>query len=451
MVGLESGRELPVSPGQLIAEKYRVEHVLGVGGMGVVVAATHLHLHQPVAIKFMLPEAAADPESVARFLREARNAVQLKSEHVARVLDVATLENGSPFIVMEFLDGMTADELLESGHVLTIGEAVEYTIQVCEAVAEAHARGIIHRDLKLANLFMTSSADKRALVKVIDFGLSRPVDRDSKRITKDMALMGTPAYMSPEQLRSADDIDTRADLWALGVVLFELLTGQVPFTGATSPEVCSQVLTGAPLDPRRIRPEIPDRLAAIIARCLQKDRELRYATVTELAEALDPFVPEGGTRAGDRIRRVQSENVMAPSFKSSGYQEIPSKRTGLSWGADGMLGPKPSYRGWIILTVIVTVLAIGALTVAIRMMRSSAQRAVIVANEGPPQPAVDSSSSAAVASPPTSATSTADLADPATVGSAGQRAKQPRSPNAGAPPPRPRPPTPKKGDILDSR
>lgn len=451
---------MPVQPGQLLAgDKYRIEEVLGIGGMGVVVAATHLHLQQRVAIKFMRPAAAADPESVERFLREARNAALLKSEHVARVLDVSTLENGSPYIVMELLDGMTADELIETGRVLTIGEAVEYTIQVCEAVAEAHSRGIIHRDLKLANLFLTSSTDKRALVKVIDFGLSRPIDRESKRITKDMSLMGTPAYMSPEQLRSADDIDTRTDLWALGVVLFELLTGDVPFSG-TAPEICSKVLTGTPRDVRELRPEVPAPLASVIARCLEKDRDLRFANVAELAEALDPFVPEGATRAGDRVRRVQSESVAPPLFKSSGLWDTSAKKTGVSWGADGMLGPKTSYRGWIALTGGVAVLALLVLTLALRAKRATDdQRALSASPPAASEPLAPGSVSPAVAtaSPPPSTSAQVALGEASSAGPAPPPAvsarplrPQPRAPGVGAPGVGARRP-PKKEDILDSR
>ena len=443
---------MPVQPGQLLAgDKYRVEHVLGVGGMGVVMAATHLHLQQPVAIKFMLPAAAADPESVERFLREARNAALLKSEHVARVLDVATLENGSPYIVMEFLDGMTADQLAETGHVLSVGEAVEYTIQVCEAVAEAHARGIIHRDLKLANLFLTSSPDKRAMVKVIDFGLSKPIDPDSRKITKDLTLMGTPAYMSPEQLRSAADIDTRTDLWALGIVLFELLSGRVPFEGS-DPEICSQVLTSAAPDIREHRPEVPEGLAAVIARCLQKDREARFATVAELAAALDPFVPDGLTSAGDRVRRVQSESVVPPLFKSpSGHLDMTGvRKTGITWGGDGH-GPKPTYRGWLALTAGVAVVAVIVLFFGLRAMRSGPEPAPAAAAPLPATTveAAPSNTTPVIASaaPP----STPPAIDPvASAPAVSARTPRPLRPIGGGARPR----TPRKDGkdgILDSR
>ena len=445
---------MPVKPGQVLAgDKYRVEHVLGVGGMGVVVAATHLQLHQPVAIKFMLRDAAADPESVERFLREARNAALLKSEHVARVLDVATLEDGSPYIVMELLEGATADELAANGHVLSVGEAVKYTTQVCEAVAEAHARGIIHRDLKLANLFLTSSTDKRALVKVIDFGLSRPIDPESRRITKDMSIMGTPSYMSPEQLRAGADVDTRTDLWALGVVLFELLTGEVPFGGGSAPEICARVLTEEPRDVRALRPEVPEGVAFVIARCLQKDRDARFANVAELAEALDPFVPDGSARPGDRVRRVQSENVMAPVFKSSTHHDVSSKRTGLSWGADGLV-PKQSYRGWIALTGAVAVLAVVVLFFAFRAIRSP-DEAPSATSPPPPtasDPATPTAPGPSSATAPTPSGEAADPSATAPGAPAGARDGRPLRPA-----PRPpaggvvRPRVPKKDNILDSR
>jgi len=358
----------PVQPGQLLAGgKYRVDRVLGIGGMGVVVAATNVSLGQPVAIKFMLPAALKDMESVERFLLEGRSAAQLKSEHVARILDVGTLETGAPYIVMEYLEGLTLDTFLERGNTLTIGEAVEFVIQVCEAVAEAHARGIVHRDLKPTNLFLTRAADKRPLLKVIDFGLSKTLGPNSRKITKDFSVMGTPTYMSPEQLRSTADVDTRTDIWALGVVLYELLTGHVPFQAESLAEVCSLVLGSPPRPIQEVFPAVPPELAAVISRCLQKNPGDRFATVAELAEALDPFVPIGTATAGERIRRVQTASAMPPSLTSQALV-APLAPTEGSWGTDGMLmlGPKPNYRAWIALTAVIALLGIAALVFGLR-------------------------------------------------------------------------------------
>jgi len=225
----------PVEIGQVLAEKYRVERVLGAGGMGVVVAAHHLQLELEVAIKFLRGEALMDGEAVARFQREARAAVKLKSEHVARVLDVGTLASGSPFLVMELLDGLDLGTLIESGEKIATGDAVDYVLQASEAVAEAHSLGIVHRDLKPRNLFLTTRVDGRPLVKVLDFGISKLLEGAAEganfTLTSTTDIVGSPSYMSPEQLRSARTVDERTDIWSLGVVLFELLTAKLPFDG----------------------------------------------------------------------------------------------------------------------------------------------------------------------------------------------------------------------------
>lgn len=453
--------ESPVHPGQVVAGgKYRVDRVLGIGGMGVVVAATHLHLGQAVAIKFMLPAALKDKESVERFVLEARSAAQLRSEHVARVLDVGTLETGAPYIVMEYLEGLTLDTFLEQGNTLSIGEAVEFTIQVCEAVAEAHARGIIHRDIKPTNLFLTKTADKRALVKVIDFGLSKTIGANSRKITRDFTVMGTPTYMSPEQLRSTSDVDTRTDIWALGVVLYELLSAQVPFEAESIAEVCALVLGAPPRPIEEARPDVPPQLAAVITRCLQKEPDARFATVAELAEALDPFVPIGTAKAGERVRRVQTQSATPPSLTSSqNLFASPARKTVGSWGTDAMLqlGPKPNLRMWIALTVVVGVLGIVALVFGLRA-RATAESALALAplaatsvsqppslpTELPPSIADPAESAPSmVAAPSESATTAAPLA-----GAAGR--PRPHLP-AGGRPSRSHPAVPNRDKMLENR
>ncbi|MBM4363359.1 MAG: serine/threonine protein kinase, partial [Deltaproteobacteria bacterium] len=234
-------------PGEVLAGKYRVERVLGQGGMGVVVQAMHLQLEERVAVKFLLPEYAVHAEASTRFLREARAAVKIKSEHVARVIDVGTLESGAPYMVMEYLAGRDLADVLEQRGPLPVEEVVEYVLQACEALAEAHALGIVHRDLKPANLFLTKRADGSAQVKVLDFGISKAgVSSDSgadQSLTKTSAMMGSPLYMSPEQMRSARSVDARSDLWSLGAILFELMAGRPPFSGESLPELLARVLT----------------------------------------------------------------------------------------------------------------------------------------------------------------------------------------------------------------
>src|SRR5580658_7834898 len=194
--------------GETILGKYEVEQVLGAGGMGVVLAVRHLQLGQRYAIKFVKSEAAADPTVVARFIREARAAVALSSEHVAKVFDVGSLENGAPFMLMEHLAGVDLGQVLDREGPLGIPEAVGAILQACEAIAEAHALGIVHRDLKPSNLFVSKRADGTRIIKVLDFGISKTVDTPAGQgLTQSGALMGSPGYMSPEQVRSPKTVD----------------------------------------------------------------------------------------------------------------------------------------------------------------------------------------------------------------------------------------------------
>ncbi len=285
---------IPAQPGERIAGKYLIERVIGTGGVGVVVAARHVVLGQTVALKFLLPGAAHDKNDIRRFEREAQSAVQLKSEHVCRVHDVGELDDGSPFIVMEYLEGQDLAVTLRSSGPLSIVEAVGYLLQVCEAVAEAHSLGMVHRDLKPSNFFLTHRHDGLPLVKVLDFGIAKykiELEQQDVSLTQTRALLGSPVYMSPEQVRSARSVDHRSDIWSLGVCLFELLTDTVPFGGETVTGVAAAVSTD-PVPPiARHRPDVPEGLADVIQKCLSKRPDDRYQSVAELAEALVPFGP----------------------------------------------------------------------------------------------------------------------------------------------------------------
>src|SRR5258706_9948366 len=262
------------NPGDILAGKYRIERMLGRGGMGMVVAATHIHLDDRVAIKFLLPEALHNQEAVARFVREARAAVKIKSEHVARVSDVGQLENGAPYMVMEYLQGQDLAQVVQSQGGLTPEAAVEYVLQACEAIAEAHALGIVHRDLKPANLFLVRRADGSPSVKVLDFGISKVTKLGGSGADLDMtrtaAVMGSPLYMSPEQMASTRDVDARADIWALGVILHEIISGRLPFEADTMPQLCAMVLQEPAPPLRNFRPDVPEGLQNAILHCLEK-------------------------------------------------------------------------------------------------------------------------------------------------------------------------------------
>lgn len=290
-----------VQPGHVLDGKYRVERVLGMGGMGVVVAARHVVLKTGFALKLMRREATRDEESVERFLREARAAVRLKSQHCVRVIDVGRLQGGAPYMVMELLVGQDLANLVGEKGARSPPEAVDYILQACEGIAEAHALGLVHRDIKPQNLFVTRGLDGMPLVKVLDFGLAKSIKStpEVRSLTNTTAVMGSPVYMSPEQMRASRDLDAQSDLWSLGVVLYELLTGRTPFEGATLPELCSSVLNEAPAP---MPSDIPRGLMRVIVRCLQKDPRRRYADVAELAVALEEFASAPGAAA--RIRAV---------------------------------------------------------------------------------------------------------------------------------------------------
>jgi len=297
-----------VREGDILAGKYRIEKILGQGAVGVVVAARHLQLDERVAIKFLLPEALSNPEAVARFAREARVSVKIKSEHVARVGDIGTLENGAPFMVMEYLEGEDLEAWMEQRGPLSVEQTIEFVLQALEAIAEAHALGIIHRDLKPANLFCIRRADGLLAIKVLDFGISKlggvgGTGADMS-MTKTQDVMGSPLYMSPEQMRSARDVDATTDIWAVGVILFELLTGKAPFVGDNMPELVLKIATSPPEPMRSLLPTLPDRLEEVVLKCLEKDRTKRYRNVAELAAALVEFGPKRGRMSAERIART---------------------------------------------------------------------------------------------------------------------------------------------------
>ncbi|MCW5833153.1 MAG: protein kinase [Labilithrix sp.] len=301
----------PVKEGDVLAEKYRVEGVIGVGGMGVVVSAMHLELDRRVARKFLLPQAATNDELVGRFVREAKASVKLKGTHVAKVLDVGRMDDGRAYIVMEYLDGRDLGaELKASSEPFAIDEAVGWILQACEGLAEAHALGIVHRDLKPGNLFLTRGLDGRSLVKVLDFGISKSINPNSSdmlSLTKTEMLLGSPLYMAPEQMRSSKYVDERSDIWALGAIAYELLTLRVPFEAETLLDLCFKVAQEGCPAVHEVRPEIPRALSDVVMRCLEKDPEARWLDIGELATALEPFAAPADRGSAERTVGILAE------------------------------------------------------------------------------------------------------------------------------------------------
>jgi serine/threonine-protein kinase len=321
-----------VQPGEVLAGKYRIERILGAGGMGVVVAAHHIQLDEKVALKFLLPEALKNSEAVSRFLREARAAVKIKSEHVVRVSDVGQLDNGSPYMVMEYLEGGDLAAWLKQRGPLPVEQAVEFVLQACVAVAEAHVLGIVHRDLKPANLFCVRRSDGQLCIKVLDFGISKVTNPSgtgpSAAMTSTSALMGTPLYMSPEQMRSSKDVDARTDIWALGAILHELLAGRPAFLAESVTELAIKVASEPAPPVRSFRPDVPAELEAIVLQCLEKRREDRYRDVGELSIALLPFAPKRAKAAVERISGIiQAAGLSASALAMSASTGSEAART----------------------------------------------------------------------------------------------------------------------------
>jgi serine/threonine protein kinase len=334
-------------PGTIVADKYRIERVLGVGGMGAVLAARHLELDEPVAIKMLLPHVPAHGEPVARFLREARAAIKIRNEHVVRVLDVARLEGGAPYIVMEYLDGCDLGQLVEQRGPLPFEEAIDYVLQACEAVGAAHALGIVHRDLKPANLFVTRAGDGRPSVKVLDFGISKitePQNGNTPVLTNTETIMGTPCFMSPEQLRSTRDVDARTDIWSIGAILYAIITGGPPYDGESNADVSAKIIRDPPPPLSATREDAPDGLEGVVSKCLQKDPADRYADVGELAQALAAVDARDSMRAS-AARVVRLANAVAPTLSTTD-REMTAKATPAAMAAITPAGPTRTASSW---------------------------------------------------------------------------------------------------------
>jgi serine/threonine-protein kinase len=433
--------------GALFAQRYRVEGILGEGGMGRVLAARSDD-GMRVAIKVLLPEAAKNPEVVDRFLREAKSAGRIRGPNVARVYEVAPLEDGTPYMVMEHLDGSDLQTIIETRGAIPVAQAIDWVLEACEAVAEAHLQNLVHRDLKPANLFLART-DAGEVVKVLDFGISKSLDGSmgpSLAKTKTASFLGSPLYTSPEQLKNAKDVDERADIWALGVILFELISGHVPFDAETFAELSSLILSK---DPAPRLEAAPPEVQRVVATCLAKDREDRWGNLTEFARALAPFGTERARASADRIgahlgppRRPSRPRLealgqtapMPPSSESSPSPLVDSAPI----SSREPLEPAPRPK-WMV-PAAAGMLALGAIGVAAMFAARSTPRTgqPLLA---PPPPVISAPALSVVESP---APAPIESTQPIASASAEVKPKRPLAPPVpAAPTPRPRP-TPSK-------
>ncbi len=352
--------------GDVLVNKYRLERLIGTGGMGIVYAATQLELDRKVAIKLLRPESYKSESLIARILIEARATARLSNPHVAKLLDVGRLESNVPFLVMEYLEGTSLSDVLSADGPRSVGHAVKYVLETCEALAEAHRAGIVHRDLKPANLFLTRNAYGEPCIKVLDFGISKFLGAGhdgSLGLTDSRSLIGSPAYMSPEQMRSAKNVDRRTDIWSLGAVLFELLSGRPAWTGQSLSELCVQVTHDPSPTLHELCPGVVPELSAIVARCLQKEPSERYQDVADLALALKPFTLPGDQLTLARVLQLSGRtqrDVLQTTQQPDIGRDAPSIARTLEGSA--VTASSPSGRRRILpFALVALVLLVGAL------------------------------------------------------------------------------------------
>ena len=372
---MQTGAPGIAPPGFVLAGKLRVERLIGQGAMGVVYEATDITLRRRVAVKLVHPDHLGDPEKRLRFGREAYAVARLESIHVTRVLEISELDDGTPYLVMELLDGSTLDEILARSGPAQVHVALDWILQALDAVGEAHAIGLVHRDLKPANLYLARHTDGMPIVKVIDFGLVKDMSAAAPKLTATGSTMGSPAYMAPEQIDPGRTIDARTDVWSIGVTLFELVTGTLPFDGESIPAMLRRIFHDDPTPLRARRPDAPAELEEAVAKCLAKDPDARFRDGADLRRALSAIrarLPQ----VSDATKTVRLSDS-SPLALAPPAMVVPARPRVGSVPTVSTREPGSSRRTAIIATLVSAIVVGGVLVGVLAMMQGRRKAAML--------------------------------------------------------------------------
>ncbi|MCC6648277.1 MAG: serine/threonine protein kinase [Polyangiaceae bacterium] len=450
------------SAGEVIDGKYRIDRMLGQGGMGAVAAAFHLLRKAPVALKFISPDIVRVPGAVERFVNEAVAASQIDSDHVVRIFDVGQMPSGLPYIVMEMMSGQDLAVVLEregpTG--LPVPRAVHFVLQILRALQVAHGAGIIHRDLKPSNAFVITKDGEPDFVKLLDFGISKitqDASESAQHLTQTNTGLGTPLYMSPEQARNARDATPRSDIYSVSAILYELLTARTPYLADTPNDLLFKLFTTEPDDIRGVRPDVPEGLAAAIHRGLSKEPAGRPASVTELAELIAPYadarsasiVSKLGPSRSSLVSSDPQATVIAPSgpldrtaiaSSTVGARTVPAAQgggatelnMGVSDAPGGAAQKKKSNAGVLAAVGVVAVLALAGGGVALSRGSATPAATTPTAPSAKPAPSPTPDPAPAASAAKSAAPEVAPVVDAPPAATSATGAKKPAG--AAAPP-----------------